>query len=290
MNNEQRLIRTTYLSIFANVLFALIKGVTGVIGNSYALIADAIESSTDVVSSILLLFGVKYSVKPADQNHPYGHGKAEPLATFIVVGFLLVTATGIAYQSILNIRSEQIAPKAYTLLVLGLVIVLKELIFHFINQKSKEIRSSALKADAWHHRSDAITSLIAFAGISISLLFGKGFENAEDWAALAASGFIVYNAFLIFRPALGEIMDEHFYDEMIAEIRRISNDVGGVKDTEKCFVRKSGLVFHIDLHIIVDGKLSVRDGHQIAHVLKDTLMNAMPEINDVLIHVEPDQM
>jgi cation diffusion facilitator family transporter len=289
MNNQEKLIRSTYLSIIANIFLALVKGVTGVLGNSYALIADAIESITDVISSVLLLFGLKYSVKPADENHPYGHGKAEPIATFIVVVFLLVSATAIAYQSIHNIRSEQVTPSSFTLWILGLVIILKELFYRVMNRRGKEIKSSALQADAWHHRSDALTSLIAFIGISIALIFGEGFEKADDWAALAASGFIVYNAFMIFRPALGEIMDEHVYDEMINEIRSISAGVGGVLGTEKCFVRKSGLYFHIDLHIIVNGKLSVREGHEIAHILKDALKEKLPEINDVLIHVEPDR-
>lgn len=287
MNNQQKLIRSTYLSILVNVLLALVKGVTGILGNSYALIADAIESITDVLSSILLLFGLRYSVKPADENHPYGHGKAEPLATFIVVGFLLVSATIIAFQSINNIRTEQLTPSGFTLWVLLLVIAIKELFYRILKKKGKEIKSSALQADAWHHRSDAITSIIAFLGISIALVFGEGYEKADDWAALLAAGFIVYNAFMIFRPALGEIMDEHVHDEMISDIRAISNNVEGVIDTEKCFVRKSGIYFHVDLHIIVDGNLSVRVGHDIAHALKDRLKVQMPEINDVLIHVEP---
>lgn len=288
MNSQQKLLRTTFISILANISLAIVKGITGILGNSYALIADAIESLTDVFSSVLLLIGLRFSVKPPDENHPYGHGKAEPLATFIVVGFLLISATGIAYQSIINIRSDQLAPQAYTLWILGIVILLKEIFYRFVKKRGEEINSSALHADAWHHRSDALTSLIAFAGISVSLIFGEGFEKAEDWAALAASGFIVYNAFMIFRPALGEIMDEHFHDEMIEKIRTISKEIPGVKDTEKCYVRKAGISFHIDLHIIVEGNLSVREGHAIAHDLKDALKNAMPEINDVLIHVEPD--
>jgi len=286
--NKQKAIRTTYWSIFGNAFLALAKGVTGIFGHSYALIADAIESTTDVFSSFLVLFGLKYSTKPADENHPYGHGKAEPLITFLIVGFLVVSATVIAYESIIHIQTPHKVPEPYTLIVLGVIIVIKEVFYRVVSKKSDETKSSSLKADAWHHRSDAITSLMAFIGISIALYMGKGYETADDWAALLASGFIIFNAYLIFRPALGEIMDEHVYDDFIEQIRHVSGQVEGVIDTEKCFVRKAGLTFHVDLHLIVDGGISVKEGHNIAHRLKRTLQDEFPEISDVLIHVEPD--
>lgn len=286
--NIQKAIKTSYLSIAGNALLAIVKGITGVFGNSYALIADAIESTTDVFSSLLVLLGLKYSSKPPDENHPYGHGKAEPLITFAVVGFLVISATIIAYESIKHIRTPHQAPESYTLIVLAVIIVIKELFYRFVSRKSDETQSTSLKADAWHHRSDAITSLMAFIGISIAIFMGEGYENADDWAALLASGFILYNAYLILRPALGEVMDEHVHDEMIATIRNLSHDVPGVIETEKCFVRKTGMTFLVDLHITVDGTRTVKDGHEIAHNVKDLLLKEMPEIADVLIHVEPD--
>ncbi|MFT4832784.1 MAG: cation diffusion facilitator family transporter [Psychroserpens sp.] len=285
--NKEKAIRTTYLSIFGNMALAIAKGITGVFGNSYALIADAIESTTDVFSSILVLFGLKYATKPADDNHPYGHGKAEPLLTFVVVGFLVVSATVIAYESIKHIQTPHKVPEKFTLVVLGIIVIIKEIFYRFVSQKGKETKSGALQADAWHHRSDAITSLMAFIGISIAIFMGNGYETADDWAALLGSGFIIYNAFKIFRPALGEIMDEHMYDEFIVDIRVTSKTVEGVIDTEKCFVRKAGLTFHVDLHLIVKGDISVREGHGIAHRLKNVLQVQFPEISDVLIHVEP---
>lgn len=288
MNNRQKAINTTYLSIMGNLFLAVAKGITGVFGNSYALIADAIESTTDVFSSILVLFGLKYSTKPADENHPYGHGKAEPLVTFAVVGFLVISAMVIAFKSIEHIQTPHKIPKGYTLIVLSVVILIKEVFYRFVSGKGEETKSTSLKADAWHHRSDAITSLMAFIGISIAIYMGEGYEVADDYAALLASGFIIYNAYLIFRPALGEIMDEHLYDDFIEEIRVISKGVEGVIDTEKCFVRKTGLSFHVDLHLIVEGSISVKEGHNIAHKLKDTLQKKLPEISDVLIHVEPN--
>ncbi len=289
MSQEQTAIKTTYFSIIGNTCLALIKGLAGYFGNSYALIADAIESTTDIFSSLLVLMGIKYANRPADKNHPYGHGRAEPLVTFLVVGFLITSATIIAYEGIININTPHELPHPYTLIVLGAIIVWKEISYRLVIKKSKEIHSSSLKADAWHHRSDAITSVAAFIGISISLFAGEGYEAADDWAAIFASGFILYNSYLIFRPALGEIMDEHLYDDLIEDIRRISLTVEGIKGTEKCFIRKAGMAYHVDLHAMVDAHISVKAGHDIAHDLKDTLRREIPQIGHVLIHIEPNE-
>jgi cation diffusion facilitator family transporter len=286
-DSHRQAIKASYYSIAGNAALAIIKGITGVFGNSYALIADAIESTTDVFSSLLVLFGLKYSARPADENHPYGHGRVEPLITFAVVGFLVVSATVIVMESIENIQTPHKVPKPYTLVVLTAIILTKEIFYRFINKKGEETNSSSLKADAWHHRSDAITSLMAFIGIAIALFMGKGYETADDWAALSASGFILYNAYLILRPALGEIMDEHLYDDLVDEIREVSKKEKGVIETEKCFVRKTGMTYHVDLHVIVDGELTVNEGHEIAHNLKDRLQREIPELADILIHIEP---
>ena len=288
MTNEQTAIKATYFSIIGNTSLAIVKGLAGFFGNSYALIADAIESTTDIFASFLVLFGIKYSNKPADDNHPYGHGRAEPLITFLVVGFLITSATIIAYESIQNIGTPHELPKSWTLYILGAIIIWKEYSFQLVMNRSKETNSSSLEADAWHHRSDAITSVAAFLGISIALYFGKGYESADDWAALFASGFILYNSYKIFRPALSEIMDEHLYDELVEEIRVVSLTVPGVIDTEKCFIRKAGMQYHVDLHARVEGTITVREGHDIAHDLKDTLRAKIPSLGHVLIHVEPN--
>ena len=285
---SEKAIKTTYWSIAGNTFLAITKGIAGIFGNSYALIADAIESTTDIFASLLVLFGLKYAAKPADENHPYGHGKAEPLITFAVVGFLVVSATIIFIESIHNIQKPHSIPKPFTLIVLGAIILFKEASYRYVIKKSKETNSTSLKADAWHHRSDAVTSLMAFIGISIALFFGKGFETADDWAALLASLFIVYNAYLIFRPALGEIMDEHLHDDIIDEIRTQCAKIEGVIATEKCKVRKMGMHYIVDLHVIVQKDLTVFEGHQIAHNVKDTLMNDIPDIADILIHIEPN--
>ena len=288
MSSEQTAIKATYFSIIGNTCLAIIKGLAGFFGNSYALIADAIESTTDIFASFLVLFGIKYSNRPADKNHPYGHGRAEPLITFLVVGFLITSATIIAYESIINIGTPHQLPKPWTLIVLAAIIIWKEYSFRIVMKRSIETNSSSLRADAWHHRSDAITSVAAFLGISVALILGNGYESADDWAALFASGFILYNSYLIFRPALGEIMDEHLYDDLIEQIRIISIQVDGIIDTEKCFIRKAGMQYHVDLHATVDSNITVKEGHDLAHKLKDTLREEIPELGHVLIHVEPN--
>ena len=178
-------------------------------------------------------------------------------------------------------------PEPWTLLVLGGIIIWKEISYRIVLRKSKAIHSTSLRADAWHHRSDAITSVMAFLGISIALIFGEGYETADDWAALLASAFILYNSYLIFRPALGEVMDEHLYDDLLEEVRIKSLEVQGIVGTEKCFIRKAGMQYHVDLHAIVDGDITVKEGHTIAHQLKDHLRSSIPQLGHVLIHIEP---
>jgi cation diffusion facilitator family transporter len=185
---------------------------------------------------------------------------------------LIISAAVIAYKSVQNILTPHKVPQAWTLIVLGIIIIWKEASYRFVLKKSQETGSSSLEADAWHHRSDAITSITAFLGISIAVFLGKGYENADDWAALFASVFIVYNSYLIFRPALGEIMDEHRYDELAEKIRKVAVEVKGIKD----------------LHALGDGEISVRHGHDLAHKLKDTLLEKIPSLADILIHIEPD--
>ncbi len=287
MSSPKLAIRTVIFSMLGNAGLAALKFLAGIFGNSYALIADGIESTVDIFSSFLVLLGLNYAARPADENHPYGHGKAEPLITFLVVVFLVVSAFLIAWQSIQNIQTPHALPESWTLWVLAGIILWKEISYQVVLKRSKKLKSSSLKAEAWHHRSDAITSVAAFIGISIAIYGGKGFEVADDYAALIACGFILYNCYGIFRPALGEVMDENNHEELVHEIREVALRVTGVEGTEKCFIRKAGMKYHVDLHAKVLGNLTVTEGHDIAHQLKDTLRKEIPQLGHVLIHIEP---
>ena len=279
---------STLLGIGANVALVLGKGTAGVLGNSYALIADAIESATDIVSSGIVWLGLRTAAREPDENHPYGHGKAEPLAALLVAGALMGAAVYIAYESVVRIQTPHALPARFTLAVLAVIIGIKETLYRRVLRVGNEVDSSAVKADAWHHRADAITSATAFVGISIALIGGQGWEAADDWAALVACCFIVYNAYHVFRPAFGEIMDEAPAGTWAADVRALAEAVPGVVATEKCFVRKMGFEFFADLHVVVDGHISVCEGHAIAHAVKANIMAAKPAIYDVLVHIEPD--
>lgn len=284
-----RLIRQNAVAaISINLALACIKIGAGWVGHSFALISDGIESSVDIFSSLLLWMGMVISVKPADSNHPYGHGRIEPMLTFVIVGLLLIGSGVIAYQSVYNIRNPHALPAPFTLLVLLAVILTKEVMYRIQVKRARLTKSSAVEADAWHHRSDAVTSLTAFVGISIALYLGPGYEAADDWAALLAALIIAFNALRLARPALGEMMDEHQYEELVNQVKSLAVRVNGVLDTEKCFIRKSGLHFYVDLHVVVDGGLTVAEGHDIAHAAKDEILEQLPFVADVLIHIEPN--
>lgn len=281
-------IKSTLIGIVVSLFLAVIKGVAGILGHSYALIADAIESFSDVFSSLILWFGLKVAARPPDEDHPYGHGKAEPIATIIVGLALLIAATIITVESIQHLITPHTVPAPFTLIVLVLVIVTKEIMFRYVINIGEETESQAVKADAFHHRSDAITSGAAFIGISIALIGGDGYEGADDWAALLAAAVIVFNAVRIVKPAIAEIMDAAPSEEILEKVKIIASSVELVTGLDKCFVRKMGFDYYVDLHVIVNGNLSVREGHKIAHDVKDAILDAFPRINDVLVHIEPD--
>jgi cation diffusion facilitator family transporter len=259
-------------------------------GHSFALVADGLESGADVLSGLVVLFGLKLAVKPPDADHPYGHGKAEPIAAIVVGGSLLVAAGTIIFESLHQIRTPHPLPKPYTLVVLAGVLIVKELMFRYVGHVGDSIASTAVRSDAWHHRSDAITSAFAFFGISVALIGGPGWEAADDWAALCAAIVIIYNALKQTKPALWEITDSTPEDPNVeAKVRAISSSQPGVIGLDKCHARKMGLSYYVDLHIVVNGELSVRQGHRIAHTVEAEILNALPQVSEVLVHVEPEE-
>ncbi len=274
-------------AIAINLVLALIKISTGVIGNSYALVADGIESTTDIFSSLIVFGGLRISTRPPDENHPYGHGKAESLAAMVVAIFLIAAAFLIAVQSIKEIRAPQSSPAWYTLVVLGIIIVIKELLYRRMRKVGDSLDSSSLRSDAWHHRSDAITSLAAFMGISIALIGGEGYESADDWAALLACSIIFVNGVRLLRPALNEVMDAAPSDAIEERVVETASSVDGVVAIEKCRIRKSGLGYLMDIHVEVKSDLTIREGHDIGHAVKDRLLASELPVSDVIVHIEP---
>lgn len=278
------------LGIFAiaiNVALMIIKIGVGLVGHSYALIADGIESAGDIFSSVVTWAGFQLSLKPADEDHPYGHGKIDALTGMFSGACLFAAAILIAYESIIQIRTPHPLPAWFTLPVLLAVIVVKELLSRRIFAAASDLDSSALKGDAWHHRSDAVTSAAAATGITIALIGGKGWESADDWGALAACTVILTNAVLIIRTSLHDAIDRAPSPELRAAISATATAQPGVMAIETCLVRKSGTSLFVELHVEVQGKTTIEDGHVIAHAVKAALMSENPRIKDVLVHLEP---
>ena len=285
--SSKKALKTTLVGIIMSGLLAIIKALGGILGNSYALVADAIESTSDVFTSTMMWLGLRWSSKPPDQNHPYGHGKAEALVAVGISMALLFAAYLITKDSIYHIMEPHKTPAPYTLIILVVVIISKELLYRFVLKTGLEIESGAVKADAFHHRSDAITSAAAFIGISIAIIGGKGYETADDYAALFAAVFIVINAYHIIRPAIGELLDESLAPELQKQVKFLALEIDGVNKVEKCYLRKMGVMYHADLHIWVTSDITVHEGHTIAHDVKDAIQKELPQVLEVMIHVEP---
>jgi cation diffusion facilitator family transporter len=285
----QRGLRATLTGLAVNAVLTGSKLAAGILGHSHALIADAVESLADIFSSIIVWRGLVVAAEPADEDHPYGHGKAEPIAAAVVSVMLLLAAGWIAITAVAEIRLRHLAPAPFTLGVLLVVVIIKESLFRFVLHTSAAVDSAAIKADAWHHRSDAITSLAAAIGITVSLIGGPGYEKADDIAAVAAALVIAWNGWHQLRPALNELMDRSPKQEIIDRIRHIGEATPGVDAVEKCMVRKMGYHYYVDMHVEVDPEMTVQRSHDIAHDVKDKVRAELPRVRDVLVHIEPSK-
>jgi len=270
-------------------VLGLVKLLSGLIGHSHALVADAVESLTDMVSGVVVWGGLHVSTRPASERHPYGYGKAESLAAVVVAGMIFAAGLGIAVESIHEILTPHYAPAGFTLVVLVVVIAVKEALARSFLKVAAETSSTAVHADGFHHRADAITSALAFVGISIALIGGPGWEAADDWAALLAAGLIIYNACRLVVVPVRELLDMHAED-VAKQAEDIATGVPGVSKVEKAFSRKSGSYYWVDMHVWVPASLNIRDAHAISHRVKDEIIKLLPSIQDVLIHLEPDDL
>ncbi|MEX2044332.1 MAG: cation diffusion facilitator family transporter [Opitutus sp.] len=280
--------RLVLRGVALNLVLAVVKFAGGVYGNTYALIADGAESTADVFSSLLVWAGFRVAARPPDENHPYGHGKAEPLAALAVAGFILIMAGWVGWHAVLEIITPHAGPKWWTLPLLAGVVVVKLGLARRMRDAGREAGSTGLGVEALHHWSDAVTSAAAFAGITVALVGGAGWETADDWAALVACLVIVANGVSIAGRALGDVMDTAVPVDFEQEVRALALGVPGVKALHKVRVRKSGLSYLVDIQVRVDGDLTVRAGHDIAHGVKDVLLASEPHrISDVTVHVEP---
>ena len=283
----RRSIRWAQTGLLINAVLVLVKLFAGIIGHANALVADAVESSADIFSSMIVWMGLSIAARPADEDHPYGHGKAEPLAAVVVSLMLLGAAVGISILAIREIRSPHHLPAPFTLFVAAGVIIIKELLYRRVVRVGRDVGSTAVTADAWHHRADAISSLAAFIGISIALLGGRGWEAADDWAALVAALIVAVNGVRTLRPAISGLMDEAPDRTVKERVLEAACAVDGVRNVENLKVRRSGLGFYVDLHVQADPAISLEDAHEIAATVKYAIVEAIPSVAGVLVHMEP---
>jgi cation diffusion facilitator family transporter len=275
------------LAMGVSAVLGAVKVTAGVAGHSYALVADGVESLLDIVSSLAVWGSLKIAATDPNRRFPYGYGKIEPLAGLAIAAGLIVVAAVLAVQSVHEIRNPHEAPAPYTLVVLVAVVAVKEVLFRWLMRTGREIESRAIENDAWHHRSDAITSLAAFVGISVALWGGEGYESADDWAALAACAVIALNGARLLRGALADVLDAAPSAEALRRIRATAAAVEGVAGIDDCRARKNGLGWLVDIHVEVDGAMPVREGHRIAHEVKNALLAARLGVLDALVHIEP---
>lgn len=280
-------IRAILVTVAVSFGLGVVKIIAGLLGHSYALIADGVESLLDVLSGLTVAGSLKLAAQPPDEAYPYGYGKVEPTAATVIAAGLLVAAIIISIQSVREILHPHEAPAAFTLFVLIAVVVIKEILFRFLIRTGESIASKAMQTDAWHHRSDSLTSLAAFIGILVAVVMGEGYESADDWAALFAAGIIAVNGVRLFRRAWREIMDASLPENVVDHIREVARDVDGVAGIDMCRVRKSGLGLWVDIHVEVHGDMTVRDGHEISHRVKDALLASKHNVMDAVVHIEP---
>lgn len=290
--HTSRGIRAAQFGILINAALAAIKLVAGIVGNTYALVADAVESTADIFGSLIVWGGLHVAALPADEDHPDGHGKAEALAAAVVSLMLLGAAFGIGVAAVREIRTPHQTPAPWTLAVLIGVMVVKWTLSRRVQIVGAETGSTAVQADAAHHLSDAITSAAAFVGITVALLGsrylgGSGWESADDWAALVASAVIAFNGVSMVRAAIPDLMDRMPGPDVVAPIRRAAEGVPGVRATEKMAVRKTGTAYRVTIHVQADPMMPLHEAHVLSGMVKSAIRAAVPQVASVLVHMEP---
>jgi len=275
-------------SLLANVSLAALKILVGAVGNSYALIADGIESVADCLSSLIVWNGLRISDIQADHDHPYGHGKAEALAALMASFGLVISAGIIFWHAIDEFSSSDQSPALFTVPAMILIISIKEVLYQYTLRAAVSHSSTALHAEAWHHRSDSLTSLGVLIGIVIAVFAGPEFAYFDNLAAAAVTFLILFNAWKIARPALDELMDRRIEGQDHHEILACICKTPGVLEVETLIARRSGRGYLVEVHLEVDPSITVDEGHLIAHGVKDRLLESeSPKVLHVITHVEP---
>ena len=286
-NKEKEIKKVTVVGIIVNIFLSLSKLIIGYFGNSQALIADGVHSFSDLATDLSIIFGVKYWLAPADKEHQYGHRKLELLVTIFISIMLACVGIGIFTEAILALKNNSMKIPSFIAFICALLsIISKEWLYRYTVKKANLLKSPAVKANAWHHRSDAISSLPVAVVIIVASAFPK-LIWLDAIGAVIVSIFIIYPSYKIFKKAILNILDESVDSETLSKIEQITLQTKDVKEVHDIRTRKAGETFFVDMHILVDGHISVREGHDISEAVKTNLMKSNEDILDVLIHLEP---
>lgn len=275
-----------WVGVVCNLTLGGLKCVLGHVAGSRAVFADGVHSLSDLVTDIAVIVGVKYWTRPADDSHPHGHRRIETLVTAIIGIILAGVALGIGYRAFADLGKPVARPGWAAFTAAMVSIVGKEILFRWNMVVAKRAKSQALVANAWHHRSDSLSSIPAAAAVAVALIFPK-LGVVDLVGAVIVSLFILHAAWSIFRPALDQLIDRAAPTELVNTIQELSLAVPGVKEVHAIRTRYLGSCIQADLHVLVDPTLSVRVGHDIAHAVRERLVTAEPEIVDVVVHIEP---
>lgn len=290
--NSRNIIIATWIGIIVNVILTILKAVGGLLSGSRALVADAAHSASDIVSSVVILFAVKIADKPPDEEHPYGHGKAENIASIIVALLLIVVGVEISISSIKVFFGEiPTAPTTLALYILVISIILKEILFHYKYHVGKKYESAALIADAWHHRSDSLSSLAALGGVGLAIL-GEQFNigilvYGDAVAGIAVSVIVIKVGYDLAKSSANVVLEQVLPKQEVRKYIKAVLKIDGVKRVDELLARTHGRYIIIDLKISVDPEITVKQGHDIARETKDSLMADYKEIENVLVHINP---
>jgi len=283
----RRAVRLAQVGLLINAVLVVVKVVTGIVGHSYALVADGVESSLDIFSSLIVWRGIHVAARSADESYHFGYGKAESVAAAAVSLLLMAAAVGIAIEAVREILTPHHGPAPFTLVVIVIVILVKELLFRRVLREGEALESGAVQADAWHHRADAITSGAAFVGISIAVLGGDSYAAADDYAALLASVIIAFNGVRLLRPALADLMDRAPAAELLEEVADESAREAGVLGIEKVLARRAGVGHFVILHVQADPGMTLHDAHELGGRVRSRIVRNVRSVLDAVIHMEP---
>jgi cation diffusion facilitator family transporter len=283
----QEVRRASWIGLATNLSLGIVKLIGGLIGSSFALIADAVNSLGDSVTAVIVLYSLKVAESPADKEHPYGHTRAEGIAALTVSVLIIVSALWVGWEALIQFQGKKSVPPIWTLWIAGTNVLIKEGLYRYKMAVGKRTGSMSIVANAWDHRSDALCALAVVIGLAAIRLGGSSWAWADKLAALVVVVVIVWAGARLFRQSASELMDVQADEGLVTEIRKMAADTPGVREVDKLWVRKSGLEFFIDIHIQVDPGMTVDSGHRIGHQVKAKLLKGFPAIRDVLVHLEP---